>query len=185
FPADFAIVEQGERNASLYLIIAGHVQVIVEDAHGTQRTLQTLGPGQFFGAEALAGQRAHATAFVAADTVTCLTLASQAPTAFDGRGEAAGQDDATSATHGEGYGLTGLICMDVATCLERKVAALAAHRSQFAIEPELLALAPVWQLMRREYFEPVVFGAPSAAHGRRMDDTITLGARAERLALPA
>lgn len=170
FPADFAIVEQGEGAASLYLIISGHARVVAEEADGSQRTLQTLGPGQFFGAEALAGQGAHAASVVAADTVTCLTLANQAPTAFDGRGESAGQSDAAHATRDTASETSGLLCMDVAAVLERKVAALAAHRSQFAIAPELLALAPVWQLMCREYLEPVVFGAPaSAAHARRED----------------
>lgn len=176
FPPDFAIVEQGERSASLYLIISGHARVVAEDTDGSQRTLQTLGPGQFFGAEALTGRQAHAASVIADDTITCLTLASQAPTAFDGRGESAGQADATRAMHEANRETSGLLCMDVEGVLERKVAALAAHRSQFAIEQELLALAPVWQLMRREYFEPVVFGAPAVA---------ARGVRADWLALPA
>jgi LmbE family N-acetylglucosaminyl deacetylase len=190
FPADFAIVEQGERSASLYLIVSGHVQVIAEDAHGTRRALQRLGPGQFFGAEALAAQRTHETSFIAADTVTCLTLSRQTPSAFDLRGEGARQGDATidridasgASDDGERYRL---ICMDITACLDRKVAALAAHRSQFAIAPEMLALAPLWQLMRREYFARVALDAlPISLHADLAGDMLTQGAQM-LLALPA
>lgn len=190
FPSGFAIVEQGERNASLYLIISGHAQVVAESEQGAQRVLRTLGPGQFFGAEELEWQRAHAATVVASDTVTCLTLSAQAPTAFDGRGAVAG-DEASQreVARDEDAALSDLLCVDVAASLERKVAALAAHRSQFAIAPEMLALAPIWQVMSREYFEPVIFSAlPAAAHATeisRANGLLRLGAQPERLAASA
>ncbi|HZC08129.1 MAG TPA: PIG-L family deacetylase [Ktedonobacterales bacterium] len=166
FPADFAIVEQGERSASLYLIVSGHAQIVAEDAQGLRRTLQTLGPGQFFGAEALASQRAHATSLVAVDTVTCLTLSNQTPTAFDGRGEDVRQGETPHDASEEER--DGLIRLDIASCLDRKVAALAAHRTQFAITPEMRALAPLWRLMGREYFMPVALGAALEADMRSL-----------------
>ncbi|HEX5570063.1 MAG TPA: PIG-L family deacetylase [Ktedonobacterales bacterium] len=190
FSSGFAIVEQGERNGSLYLIVSGHAQVVAESEQGARRVLRTLGPGQFFGAEELAWQCAHAATVVATDTVTCLTLSAQAPTAFDGRGAVArdGVSQGEAARDGDAA-LSDLLCLDVSGGLERKVAALAAHRSQFAITPELLALAPIWQVMSSEYFEPVIFGAlPAAAHSaevRRASDALRLGAQAERLAVSA
>jgi LmbE family N-acetylglucosaminyl deacetylase len=197
FPVGFAIIEQGERSASLYLIVSGHVHVISEDAWGARQVLQTLGPGEFFGAEALVSQRAHATSFVAADTATCLVLSNQTPTAFDGRGAGAQPgdhtSDATDATDASGAGSDGrrqgLIRLDITACLDRKVAALAAHRSQFAVTPELLAIAPAWQLLCCEYFERVAFEAPSSAlrAGCASDatDALEWGMQQSLLALPA
>lgn len=158
FPADFAIVEQGERGSSLYLMISGHAQVIAEDAQGIRRTLQTLGPGQFFGAEALTSRGAHEASLVAIDTVTCLVLSTQTATAFDARGEDARQGGAANVTH-DNERRPGLIRMDIAPSLGRKVAALAAHRTQFAVAPGMSALASVWRLMSREYFERVSLDA--------------------------
>ncbi|HET9110845.1 MAG TPA: PIG-L family deacetylase [Ktedonobacterales bacterium] len=158
FPSDFAIVEQGERGSGLYLIVSGHAQVIAEDAQGIRRTLQTLGPGQFFGAEALTSRGGHEASLVAIDTVTCLVLSTQTSTAFDARGEGARQGDATHNTCDEEQRL-GLIRLDIAPSLGRKVAALVAHRTQFAVAPGMSALAPVWRLMSREYFERVSLDA--------------------------
>ena len=190
FPAGFAIVEQGEPGASLYLIVSGHAHVIAEDAHGAPQVLQTLGPGQFFGAAALAERRAHAASLVAADTVTCLVLSRQTPTAFDTRGgtEWQGGDTTAASTAEQRHELNSLIRMDIAACLDRKVAALAAHRTQFAIKSELLALAPVWQMLRCEYFERVTLAAPSIAQcanrANRASDALALGMQ-PLLALPA
>lgn len=164
FPADFAIIEQGERGSSLYLIVSGHVQVIAEDAHGTQRTLQTLWPGQFFGAEALAARGAHAASYIASDTVTCLVLSQQAPTAFDGRGDndrSGGAEHAMDDVSADGRNHR-LLRLDITACLARKVAALAAHRSQFAVASEMLTIAPLWQLMSDEYFARVALDTPLA-----------------------
>jgi len=156
FPAGFSIVEQGEQGDSLYLIISGHAEVLHEDARGTRQLRLSLGPGQFFGAEALASRWPHKASVVARDTLTCLVLSHQAPSAFAGRGQdahlggmpiGAAEDDRTDRDE--------LIRLDISDYLKDKVAALAAHGTQFALEPELLALAPVWQLLEQEYFERV------------------------------
>jgi len=186
FPAGFSMVEQGEWGKSLYLIISGHAMVIREDARGARHPRQRLGPGEFFGAEALAHRGRQDASVVALDTVTCLVLSHQTPTAFAGRGTDASLGGVTvGATDGDGGEKDGLIRMDISTVLDYKVAALAAHRTQFAIEPEMLALAPVWQLLGQEYFESVAL-APSTAiqHAKGASDTLWLGAQ-PLLALPA
>jgi LmbE family N-acetylglucosaminyl deacetylase len=53
FPRGSHIIEQGEPGASLYLILSGYAEVIQEDADSTQRTLAQLGPGEFFGEQAI------------------------------------------------------------------------------------------------------------------------------------
>ena len=162
FPAGFSIVEQGEPGNSLYLIISGHATVVHEDARGALHSRQRLGPGEFFGAQALALRGKQDASIVALDTITCLVLSPQAPTAFDGRGEGASLGASAISAIDSPYGeQAGLVRRDIAAYLDHKVAALAAHRTQFAIEPEMLTLAPVWQLLGQEYFEPVPLAAAS------------------------
>jgi LmbE family N-acetylglucosaminyl deacetylase len=183
FPAGFSMVEQGERGNSLYLIISGHAKVTYEDARGTRHLRQRLGPGEFFGAEALALRCRQDASVVALDTVTCLVLSHQAPTAFAGRGEDATLGGATmGATEGDGGERDGLVHMDISAYLDHKVAALAAHSTQFAIEPEMLPLAQVWQLLGQEYFEPVPL--TGSQYAKDADDTLWLDAQ-PLLALPA
>lgn len=186
FPADFSIVEQGERGNTLYLIISGHAMVIHEDARGARHSRQRLGPGEFFGAEALAFHSSQDASVVALDTVTCLVLSHQAPTAFAGRGKDAPLGGAAmGATDSHGGKQDGLIRMDISAHLDHKVAALAAHRTQFAIEPEMLVLAQVWQLLGQEYFEPVALDAStSIQYAKGANDTLWLDAQ-PLLAVPA
>jgi LmbE family N-acetylglucosaminyl deacetylase len=160
FPAGFAIVEQGERADSLYLMISGHVEVIHEDVAGRRAVLRSLGAGQFFGAEALAERGAHRVSVVASDTVTCLVLAEAAPTTFAGRGEGARLGGTAVSDCDESDGKE-LLCLDIADHLDRKVAALAAHRTQFAVPPVMPALTPVWRLLSREYFVTAPLDAPA------------------------
>jgi LmbE family N-acetylglucosaminyl deacetylase len=186
FPAEFAIVEQGERGNSLYLIISGEAAVIHEDADGMRHIHHPLGPGEFFGAEALARRGAHEASIVALDTVTCLVLSRQAHMAFAGRGEDAHLGGATNGSaEGEGGARDELVRRDISGYLDRKVAALAAHRTQFAIQPEMLSLAAVWQLMGYEYFERVPLAAPAGVrYAERADDALCLDAQ-PLLAVPA
>ncbi len=186
FPADFSIVEQGERGNSLYLIVSGHAIVIHEGARGTRHLRRLLGPGQFFGAEALALRCTQDASVVATDTVTCLVLSQQAPTAFAGRGQDAPLGGAAiGGGDGDGGERDGLIRIDISAYLDHKVAALAAHRTQFAIEIEMLPLAQVWQLMGREYFERVTLATPTGIqHADGAHDALWLDAQ-PLLAMPA
>lgn len=186
FPAGFAMVEQGERGNSLYLIISGHATVMHEDARGTCHPRQRLGPGEFFGADALTRHCRQEASVVAVDTVTCLVLSHQAPTAFAGRGEGALLGGVTmGATDDEGGEQERLIHMDISAYLDHKAAALAAHSTQFAIEPEMLALAQVWQLLGQEYFEPVpLVTSTGIRYANGADDTLYLDAQ-PLLAMPA
>jgi len=130
FPAGFSVVEQGELGNSLYLIISGHAMVMHKDAGGVRQPCQRLGPGEYFGAEALALHRKQDAPVVALDTVTCLVLSHQAPTAFAGRGENASLGGgAMGATDGRGGEQDGLTRMDISAHLDHKVTALAAHRT--------------------------------------------------------
>lgn len=153
FPASFSIVEQGERCANLYLIVSGHAEIVQEDTAGTPRTLRRLGPGQFFGERAAADGQPQGASLVATGTVTCLVFSPQLPTAFDGRGadaqlagvsQAAPADDERASAE--------LTCVEASDHTPAKLAALAAHRTQFAIDPATFPSSLLRELLGHEYF---------------------------------
>ena len=156
YPAGFSIVEQGERANSLYLLLSGTAQVIREGIDGTQQVLAHLKPGTFFGEEELAYRQARHAHVVAEQNVTCLVLSAEAPTAFLGRGA---DTQFPGSTGGEEQSvdqvLRGATCINVARHLRQKVEAIAAHRTQFPIQPDLLPLVILQGLMGKEYFVPV------------------------------
>ena len=146
----------GERANSLYLLLSGTAQVIRDSGDGTQQVLAHLKPGAFFGEEGLAYRQARNAHVIAEQNVTCLVLSPEVPTAFLGRGE-----DAcfSGYTRGEEQDMEQVLndttCIKVDPYLRQKVEAIAAHRSQFPIQPDLLPLSILQALMGKEYFVPV------------------------------
>lgn len=160
FPAGFSIVEQGEPGSSLYLIVTGNAEVIQEDADGTRRVIRQLGPGQFFGESALAGHLPQDASVVAMDTVTCLVLSSQSPTAYAGRGgEAHLGGIALGESEDGAHERDTFIDVDISNYIEHKIAALAAHRTQFSIDPAMFPPLLLRELLSTEYFELVTISA--------------------------
>jgi hypothetical protein len=53
---------------------------------------------------------------------------------------------------GEGQTMGATTCIDVGRYLPQKIAEIAAHRSQYAIEADMLPLPILQELMGREYF---------------------------------
>ena len=153
YPTGFSIIEQGEAADSLYLILSGTVDVIREAADGTQQVLALLGPGSFFGEEGLAYQKPRNAHVVAAENVTCLVFSPEAPTAFLGRGEDAHLTGSTKvAEQDEKQIMADTVCIDVGPYLQHKIEAIAAHRSQFPLQPHMLPHAILQELMGQEYF---------------------------------
>ncbi len=153
FPSGSHIIEQNEPGANLYLILSGHADVIQEDADGTQRTLTRLGPGEFFGELAIAHQQPRAAHVVAVGDVTCLVLAPSAPSAFAGRGADTRLLEAGSANGMVEERIAGaLVSVDVSAYVGQKIAAVAAHRTQYPIAPDILPRPLLQELLGREYF---------------------------------
>lgn len=153
YPTRSLIIEQGEAANSLYLILSGEVDVIREHADGTLETLARLGPGAFFGEEELAWKKPHNAHVMAVENVTCLVFSPSAPMAFLGRGEGAHMGSLIGVDEqGEGEALGVTTCVDVSPYIHQKVAAIAAHRSQYAIEVDMFPLSIMQELMGMEYF---------------------------------
>jgi LmbE family N-acetylglucosaminyl deacetylase len=153
YPAGFYIVEQGESAVSLYLILSGEAEAIREGADGTQQVVGRLKPGAFFGEEGLAHRKPRNAHVVAVDNVTCLVFSPSSPTAFLGRGEGAHITGATEADeNSEAQKSAATTCIDVSAYIEQKIAALAEHRSQCPIEPGMLPLSILEEMLGQEYF---------------------------------
>jgi CRP/FNR family cyclic AMP-dependent transcriptional regulator len=79
FPEDIAIVEQGQRTEeaqdgdSLYMIVDGHVRVVLE-RDGQEEKLNELGPGDFFGEMALLDGKPRSATVIAEEDTQCLVL---------------------------------------------------------------------------------------------------------------
>lgn len=152
YPRGFYIIEQGEPATKLYLILSGRAQAIVEQPDGTPELRGYLEPGMFFGEQGLAYGQPRNAHVVAAEGTTCLVFSPARPTAYEGRGEDAVQIGmAPGAAEGpDGAGATTRI--DVGAFVRRKLEAMAAHRSQFAFDPDMLPLDIMRELFGREYF---------------------------------
>jgi LmbE family N-acetylglucosaminyl deacetylase len=153
FPPDVPVVQAGEEGGVLYLILTGEVDVMEEDERGTQHEIGRRGPGYLFSGSAAACSKNHATHVVTAGQVTCLVLSPEPPERLAGRAVAAssptGPHDDCRAWNLENDALT---CVDVSPFVYTKAAALAAHRTQYPIEPSIFPPALLCDLFGQEYF---------------------------------
>jgi LmbE family N-acetylglucosaminyl deacetylase len=151
YPKGFYIMEQGEPASKLYLLLSGSVDILREDEAGTIRHVDTDGPGAFLGEAGLATGQPRNAHVVAADNVTCLEFSAGAPTAFAGRGKGADHLNKDAPTAQENT-IEATTCIDVSEFVPCKIAAIAAHRSQFTISPEMFPKSMLQELLGREYF---------------------------------
>jgi LmbE family N-acetylglucosaminyl deacetylase len=153
YPQGFYIIEQGEPATNLYLVLSGRAQAIVEDADGGLQPMNYLEPGMFFGEQGLAFHRPRNAHVVAVESTTCLVFSPSRPTNFAGRGEDA---MLVGEIPGAAENLEGIRAattrIDVSEHIGRKLHAMAAHRSQFVFDPDMLPLSIMQELFGHEYF---------------------------------
>ena len=154
FPAGSFIVEQGEPACELFCILSGSVVVVVEQDDGQMSERGSFSAGCFFGEDGLATGLPRNAHVIARDDVTCLVLApTQQNDRVAGRGPlAVVERSATSTTSTDRADVDDGFSIDVTPALDRKVAALAAHRSQYAMEPDLLPRSLLERLLGTEHF---------------------------------
>jgi LmbE family N-acetylglucosaminyl deacetylase len=158
YPAGFLIIEQGEVAKHLYLILSGRAQAMIEDEDGTLHVVNELGPGKFFGERALALQHRRLAHVVAVENTTCLVFSAESPLAFLGRGAEAhitGDDNHSTEEIGVNHDPV-TTCIDVSDYVEQKVAAMAAHRTQYPITPDMFPMSIMREMLGREYFVRVL-----------------------------
>jgi LmbE family N-acetylglucosaminyl deacetylase len=154
YPKGFYIIEQGEPATSLYLILSGSVDIFVEDASGHSRYIETHGPGVFIGETGLAYNKPRNAHVVAHENTTCLVFSPGAPTNFAGRGKN-GQYSVAENAGGPRVANAATTRIDVSAFVECKVAALAQHRTQYPIHPNMFPLPMLKELLGTEYFVQV------------------------------
>jgi LmbE family N-acetylglucosaminyl deacetylase len=159
YPAGFYIIEQGEVAKDLYLILSGHAEAVREHEDGSLEPLGQMGPGSFFGEKGVATRGRRSAHVIARDNVTCLVLSMDEAVAFAGRGSGAaitgGADLNQTAQSLVEYG-NATSCINVADYVGQKIAAMAAHRSQYPITPDIFPLDLLQDLMGNEYFVRVL-----------------------------
>lgn len=152
FPAGTYIIEQGESGKSLFLIVSGTARVAEETTPGELRTLRQIGPGEFFGELALVYEQPRSAHVIAIDAVTCMVFSPAAPTLFAPRGPGTPSADQAGAPAIDWPGQQPTAAIDVSANVEQKIRAIAAHRTQFPIEPDLFPMAMLREMLGREYF---------------------------------
>jgi LmbE family N-acetylglucosaminyl deacetylase len=152
FPPGVSILEQGEAADTLHLILSGQVDVVQDGADGVRTVLRRQGPGEFFGELGIALGAVRSAHIIAAEPVTCLVFSRRAPSLWAVRGanspSAGGTDGEVGAVRAPGP--TAVI--DVRPVVDRKMAALASHRTQYPIEPEMFPRWLLEEMMGQEWF---------------------------------
>jgi LmbE family N-acetylglucosaminyl deacetylase len=152
FPPGFAIVEQGEAAEALYLILSGSVEVLIDDGEG-RRQVRMSGPGEFFGEIAVAQRSLRTADVIAAEPVTCMVFTRRPPSLSAGRGTTlGGLADQPILADQQGPSTGGTTVVDVREVIDQKIAAVAAHRSQYPIEPEMFPRWMLEEMMGHEHF---------------------------------
>lgn len=164
FPAGSYVIEQGEPPNELYCLLSGSVDVVREAPDGTMRIVATVGPGSFVGEEGLATNRPRNAHVVARDDVTCFVLAPRGRDLSAARGTTAVVAPAERSTPPNPPPISSTapdgsqteLSVDVGPeALRRKIAALVAHRTQYALDPELLPVQVLGPLLGTEHFAVV------------------------------
>lgn len=151
FPPGFYIVEQGEVGDCLYIIVSGEAEVVHEDDDGSMSSLSYLTAGDFFGEMALVEQKPRIAHVIARSVVTCLKFSPGAPTAFAGRGADAALTDLQLQTVDSDTQVA-TTCIDVSPFIQQKIHAVAAHRTQYPIDPHMFPESMLVELFGKEYF---------------------------------
>lgn len=152
YPPGSYIVEQGEPASSLYLILSGKADVEQEEADGNVKKIAELRPGDFIDEMGVARNRPRNANVISRENVTCLVLSPGAPSAFAGRGaggryafteeEVGNQDQREAST----------TCIDVSDHVLQKFSAIAEHRTQYRLSPDLLPEEILQEMLGKEYF---------------------------------
>lgn len=160
FPPGFCIIEQGETSDNLYVILSGTVDVQKEDHNGELTHVDDLTVGEFFGEIGIATQHTRNAYVIAKEPVTCFVLSPGKPTKYAGRG--------TGAIHSNSYvddqpiEDTGLAThvIDVTDYVMEKISAIAEHRTQYPIKPDMFPLDMLQRLFGHEYFVQIYPESP-------------------------
>jgi LmbE family N-acetylglucosaminyl deacetylase len=151
FPSGTYLVEQGEVATTMYLILSGHVEIRREDEDGHLRVVDESRAGQFIGEEGIASGSPRNAYVVAVDDVTTLTFSASAPIAVQGP-DADARRRTRSLPSGDRIDASVDTGIDVSGFVDHKIRAVAAHRSQYPIDPLSFPQHVLREMFGVEYF---------------------------------
>jgi hypothetical protein len=133
------------------VIVSGEAEAIKENPDGTMEKLSRLAAGDIYGEMALLEHKPRSAHVIARTVVTCIVFSPGEPTAFAGRGaNAALTDLQMEAVDTSMQGIT--TSVDVSAFIHQKIRAVASHRTQYPIEPDMFPESMLIELFGREYF---------------------------------
>jgi LmbE family N-acetylglucosaminyl deacetylase len=160
FPAGSYIIEQGEAAHELFCILSGSVDIVVESGDGRLSRLDTVGAGSFVGEDGIATGNPRNAHVIAREDVTCLVLAPEPRSTAHARGADASIHAVPRARpSGDRCDAQGCITIDVSASVDRKIAALSEHRSQYALDADLLPRPILTNLLGTEHFAVARFAS--------------------------
>ena len=152
FSPGFCIIEQGEVANDLYVILSGTVEVIAEDGKGHSHHRADLTVGDFFGETGIASSAPRNAHVIAKDSVTCLAFSPGEPSNFLGRGQDASLVDAYEFKSADVETHSATHAIDVQDFIHEKISAVAAHHTQYPIEPDMFPEPMLKAIFGIEYF---------------------------------
>jgi LmbE family N-acetylglucosaminyl deacetylase len=155
FPAGSYIIEQGEAATTMYFLLSGHVEVRREGQGGQMHVLNRLDAGAFVGEEGIASGHPRNAHVVAMDDVTSLTFSASEPLSAASRGDQALQARTRILPSGDQIDARVTTCIDVSDFVGHKIRAMAAHRSQYPIDPAMFPDSILREMFGAEYFVQV------------------------------
>jgi LmbE family N-acetylglucosaminyl deacetylase len=161
FPPGTRVTEQGEPAEALYLILDGTADRLLERPDGQVIHLRRMQAGEFFGERGLmAGTRPAYV--VARESLTCLVLSRTPIRPYAGRGAGA-----IGAAEPPAAGLPpGTCAVDVTSYVDRKLGALARHRTQYPAVPSMLPQSLLQSMLGTEFFRSTADGSGHSVASR-------------------
>jgi len=156
FPAGSYLIEQGEAATTMHFLLSGQVEIRREGDDGVVRVVDRSGPGEFLGEAGIATGRPRNAHVVATEDVTSLTFRAAPPLPMDGRGEHAAFAGTRSLPSEDRLDVGVTTCVDVSTFIGHKIRAMAAHRSQYPIDPTMFPDSILREMFGVEYFIQVL-----------------------------
>ncbi|CAA9360332.1 MAG: hypothetical protein AVDCRST_MAG72-2198 [uncultured Nocardioidaceae bacterium] len=151
FPSGTYLIEQGEIATTMYLILSGRAEIRREDDNGHLRVVDESRPGQFVGEEGIASSSPRNAHVVAVDDVTTLTFSASAPIAVQ-ESEPNAESRTRALPSGDRIDARVDTCIDVSAFVGHKIRAVAAHRSQYPIDPSSFPQDVLQEMFGVEYF---------------------------------
>jgi hypothetical protein len=156
FPSGSYLIEQGEAATMMYFLLSGHVEIRREGEDGRVRVVDRSGPGEFIGEEGIATGQPRNAHVVAVDDVTSLIFLASESDPFHGRGEQSQHLRTRSLPSGDQIDARVSTCIDVSDFVDHKIRAIAAHRSQYPIDPTMFPDRILREMFGVEYFIQVL-----------------------------